>query len=69
MGAYFAFVRHPMTGLASADAARLLAAEHGIVTIPGAFFGSDNERYLRFAFANADVPTIRTLSRRLPAGP
>ena len=69
MGAYFAFVRHPMAGVASADAARLLATEHGIVTIPGTFFGSDNERYLRFAFANADVPTIRTLSRRLPAGP
>lgn len=66
IGAYFAFVRHPFKDLSSIEAARLLASHHGVVTIPGAFFGKANERYLRFAFANADAATIRTLASRLP---
>jgi aspartate/methionine/tyrosine aminotransferase len=64
LGAYFAFVRHPFADLSAFDAARRLARESGVITIPGSFFGNGLERYLRVAFANADVATIRQLGTR-----
>ena len=64
IGAYFAFVRHPFGDLSSYDAAHKLACEAGVITIPGSFFGNGLEGYLRVAFANADVPTIRQLGTR-----
>jgi aspartate/methionine/tyrosine aminotransferase len=64
LGAYFAFVRHPFADLSAFDAARRLARESGVITIPGSFFGNGLERYLRVAFANADVATIRQLGKR-----
>jgi aspartate/methionine/tyrosine aminotransferase len=64
IGAYFAFVRHPFPDLSSHDAAHRLAQEAGVITIPGSFFGNGLERYLRVAFANADVGTIRQLGTR-----
>ncbi|MCY0095820.1 aminotransferase [Hoeflea ulvae] len=67
LGAYFAFVRHPFTDLSAYDAAQKLARDAGIITIPGSFFGQGLERYLRVAFANADVPTIRQLGVRFAA--
>ncbi|HEX2146407.1 MAG TPA: aminotransferase, partial [Pseudorhizobium sp.] len=65
IGAYFAFVRHPFPGLNSAEVAERLAKQAGIVCIPGIYFGEGQEQYLRFAFANADVPTIGLLAERL----
>lgn len=64
-GAYFAFVRHPFGDRTSAEVAEALAKEAGILTLPGSFFGQGQERYLRFAFANADAGTIRLLRERL----
>lgn len=64
IGAYFAFVRHPFTHLSSHAAAHRLAKEAGVITIPGSFFGNGLEHYLRVAFANADVATIRELGTR-----
>jgi hypothetical protein len=64
IGAYFAFVRHPFTDLSAYDAARRLARESGVVTIPGSFFGNGLEGYLRVAFANADLASIRPLGPR-----
>lgn len=64
LGAYFAFVEHPFEKLGSHDAAHRLAREAGVIAIPGAFFGNGLERYLRVAFANADVATIRQLGSR-----
>lgn len=65
IGAYFAFVQHPCADLGSTEVARRLAQQAGVVTIPGAFFGRGLERYLRFAFANADEDAIATLPVRL----
>lgn len=65
IGAYFAYVRHPFTGTSSTDVARHLATRAGIVCIPGDFFGPGQGEFLRFAFANADVPTILSLESRL----
>lgn len=65
IGAYFAFVRHPFRGVDSTEVAEKLAKQAGITCIPGAYFGERQQDYLRFAFANADVPTIGLLEERL----
>ncbi|AXV16377.1 aspartate/tyrosine/aromatic aminotransferase [Neorhizobium sp. SOG26] len=65
IGAYFAFVRHPFAGHSSVEVAEKLAKEAGIVCIPGVYFGERQQDYLRFAFANADAPTIALLQERL----
>lgn len=64
LGAYFAYVRHPF-GIGSAAVSEALARQAGLLSIPGEFFGPGQERYLRFAFANADIPTIRLIGNRL----
>ncbi|MCJ8520097.1 aspartate/methionine/tyrosine aminotransferase [Pseudorhizobium tarimense] len=65
VGAYFAFVRHPFPSLNSAEVAERMAKQAGVICIPGMYFGPGQEQYLRFAFANADVPTIERLAERL----
>lgn len=65
VGAYFAFVKHPFRGVGSAVVAEKMAKEAGVICIPGAYFGTEHEDYLRFAFANADVETINKLEARL----
>jgi hypothetical protein len=65
LGAYFAYVRHPFEGISSEVVAEKLAREAGVVCLPGAFFGEGQENHLRFAFANADAPTILELEERL----
>ncbi|MFS8049440.1 aminotransferase [Rhizobium sp. BR 314] len=69
IGAYFAFIKHPFEGQASTEIAERLASTAGVISIPGAFFGEGNDAYLRFAFANADVVTIRQLNTRLDKFP
>lgn len=65
VGAYFAFIRHPFANLRSSEVAEKLAKDAGILCLPGSYFGPNQERYLRFAFANADAATIRLLRDRL----
>lgn len=65
IGAYFAYVRHPFPGTKSEAVAEKLAREYGVVCLPGAYFGEGQEHHLRFAFANADAPTILKLEERL----
>ena len=64
IGAYFAYVRHPLA-VPSALAAERLASRAGVVTLPGSFFGPGQEDHLRFAFANVDEVQIARLSERL----
>jgi aspartate/methionine/tyrosine aminotransferase len=65
IGAYFAYVRHPVSGLGAAPLAQRLAIEAGVLTVPGSFFGTGQEGHLRMAFANADVGALRDLAGRL----
>ncbi|HTO31646.1 MAG TPA: aminotransferase [Pararhizobium sp.] len=65
IGAYFAYIRHPYPDIRSEFVAEKLAKIAGIVCLPGDYFGQGQEGYLRFAFANADVPTILQLEERL----
>jgi aspartate/methionine/tyrosine aminotransferase len=65
IGAYFAWVRVPDAAPDSAAAAERLAAERGLVSLPGAVFGPGGERHLRLAFANTDEATIAEVPKRL----
>lgn len=65
IGAYFAYVQHPWPQQSSLHVAERLASELGIVTLPGEFFGSEQSRYLRIAFANVVSDVIATLPERL----
>ena len=65
LGAYFAYVRHPFAGQGSEQVARRLATEAGVLTLPGVYFGENQQGHLRMAFANADSDTIRGLAQRL----
>lgn len=65
VGAYFAFIRHPFAERTSSEIAERLAKGAGILCLPGSYFGPGQERYLRFAFANANSETIYLLEERL----
>lgn len=68
IGAYFAYVRHPFAATGEAVAERL-AREAGVLALPGAFFGpkgdADQDRHLRFAFANVDEAALSVVPARL----
>ena len=49
----------------SAAVAERLAAERGVVSLPGGVFGPGGERHLRLAFANTDEGAIAEVPRRL----
>lgn len=65
IGAYFAYLRLPEGAPDAVAAAEWLAAERGLLVLPGPFFGPGQERHLRFAFANADAAAIAALPARL----
>jgi aspartate/methionine/tyrosine aminotransferase len=44
-----------------------LASRHGLLTLPGPFFGPGQQRHLRLAFANAAEPALSALPQRLTA--
>ncbi|HKJ94094.1 MAG TPA: hypothetical protein VKA32_00525 [Gammaproteobacteria bacterium] len=52
---------------ASLSVAQRLARTAGVLTVPGACFGADQEAFLRIAFANADVDAMGGLAVRLSA--
>jgi aspartate/methionine/tyrosine aminotransferase len=65
LGAYFAWVRVPDAAPDSTAAAERLAAERGVVSLPGGVFGPGGERHLRLAFANTDEGAIAAVPERL----
>lgn len=67
IGAYFAYVRHPFKGRAAREVAEPLARTHGLLGLPGEFFGPGQEGFMRLAFANVDIPTIHRIPDRLNA--
>lgn len=64
-GGYFVYLRHPFTDRSSASVGRSLAEDHGILCLAGSMFGPGQDRYLRLAFANVDLPAIDELVDRL----
>mgnify|MGYP002622571128 FL=1 len=65
LGAYFAYLRVPEDGPGALALAERLAAEGGLLSLPGPFFGPGQDRHLRLAFANAGLEAITELPRRL----
>lgn len=69
-GAYFAWVEHPFE-ISSAELAKRLVAEAGVLLLPGTMFMPDSDpegaRHLRIAFANVDRAGIAELMQRLAA--
>ena len=51
IGAYFAYVAHPFSGEGDARVCARLAAEHGILCLPGSYFGNSIHSPLNFAGA------------------
>ncbi|MDO9706888.1 aminotransferase [Paracraurococcus lichenis] len=65
LGAYFAYLRVPEDGPGALAVAERLAAERGLLGLPGPFFGPGQERHLRLAFANAGAEAIAQVPGRL----
>lgn len=65
MGGYFAYVEHPFDAIDSVRLVKKMASRYGVLPLPGRFFGADQDRYLRMAFANANVEQIGLLEDRL----
>lgn len=68
IGAYFAYVEHPFADRSARDVAMSLAAEQNLLCLPGSMFGPDQERMLRFAFANVEAGVMPEIAARLSAG-
>ena len=64
-GAYFAYIKHPYKNKTAREVAKQLADQENILCLPGTFFGPNQENYLRFAFANANLAEISDLKDRL----
>ena len=65
LGAYFAYLRLPERGPPAMAAAEALATGPGLLGLPGPFFGPGQERHLRLAFANAELPAIGEIAARV----
>ena len=64
---FFAYMRHPHEGKSASEVARRLADEYNMLCLPGAFFGSGQESYLRFSFANVEADRMEDIAARLVA--
>ena len=69
IGTYFAYLRLPEGAPDALRAAEILAAEKGLMTLPGPFFGPGQDRHLRLAFANAAEAVLAEVPGRLAAFP
>jgi aspartate/methionine/tyrosine aminotransferase len=67
LGGYFAYLRLPEGAPEALASAEHLAAEQGLATLPGPFFGPGQQRHLRLAFANVDLAAIGAVPARLAA--
>ncbi len=65
IGAYFAYVTHPFKETPVFKIAEKLAAERGVLGLPGPWFGPGQDQHLRLAFANVGVDSIREIPNRL----
>ncbi len=64
-GAFFAYLRHPFEGRSGHAVAERLAAERGVLCLPGSFFGPGQENHLRVAYANVEADVLAGLTDRL----
>ena len=65
MGTFFAYVKHPYNNIKSDKIAKILATKCGVVTIPGIYFGNNQEKFLRMSIAGLSYPQIKGVMDRL----
>ena len=65
-GAYFAYVQHPFNAEAR-DVVKRLIQEQELVSLPGSYFGPDQEQFIRLAFANVHESYFDEVIERLIA--
>ena len=65
-GAYFAYIEHPFD-VPARDVVKRLIEVHEIISLPGSYFGRDQERFIRFAYANVHERHFDDLIARLIA--
>ena len=67
LGTYFAYLRIPEGPRDAMAVGEALAAECGLLSLVGPFFGPGQERHVRLAFANVDLEAIAAVPGRLRA--
>jgi aspartate/methionine/tyrosine aminotransferase len=65
-GAYFAYIEHPFEAPAR-DVVKRLIQQHEIISLPGSYFGQDQEQFIRFAYANVHERHFDDVIQRLIA--
>ncbi|MBX9595641.1 MAG: aminotransferase, partial [Roseomonas sp.] len=65
IGTYFAYLRLPDGAPDALASAEWLAAEQGLMGLPGPFFGPGQDRHIRLAFANAGLEVLAQVPGRL----
>ena len=63
-GAYFAYVEHPFRS-SSRDVVKALIKHFNLVSLPGSYFGQNQEQYIRLAFANTHERHFEDMIGRL----
>ena len=64
-GAYFAYVRHLYKNKNAYEVAMELLDKENILSLPGTFFGPNQDTFLRFAYANITKKEIKEVGDRL----
>ena len=65
IGSFFAYVRHPYKSYNCSEIAKTLAINFGVVSIPGSYFGNNQELYLRMSIAGLSNIEIEDVPNRL----
>jgi aspartate/methionine/tyrosine aminotransferase len=68
LGAYFAYLRTPEGSPPAGAVAERLAAERGLISLPGPAFGPGQDRHLRLAFAAVEPDAIAAIPARIAEG-
>ena len=63
-GAYFAYIEHPFD-IPSRLVVKRLIEEFDLISLPGSYFGPQQEKFIRFAFANVHESHFNEVIRRL----
>jgi aspartate/methionine/tyrosine aminotransferase len=63
-GAYFAYIEHPFD-IPSRLVVKRLIEEFDLISLPGSYFGPQQEKFIRFAFANVHESYFDEVVRRL----
>ncbi|MFV2032362.1 MAG: aminotransferase [Gammaproteobacteria bacterium] len=65
-GAYFAYIEHPFKS-PSRDVVKRLIQDFELLSLPGSYFGQQQEKFIRLAFANVHEKHFDEIVRRLIA--